>query len=190
MVTLRPYQTRTLEELDAWFMDNETGHPIVHACVGAGKSVMIAEYCRRAVLEYPGYRARILMLVPSKELLIQNFEKLKPLTSDIYIGIISASAGRKDAAFDKDLVIATVGSVAKNPGMLGRLDLIMVDECHLISRKDSGQYRELIAACQRYNPSLRVIGLTGTPFLNASLSGKKGEDGKAAAKVRLRCGAG
>ena len=164
MIQLRPYQVRTLEELDAWFVENETGNPIVHACVGAGKSVMIAEYCRRAVLDYPGYRARILMLVPSKELLLQNFEKLSPLMFDMYIGIISASAGRKDTAFDKDVVLATVGSVARNPGMLGRLDLIIVDECHLISRKDTGQYRKLIAACQRYNPALRVIGLTGTRF--------------------------
>lgn len=163
-INLRPYQVRTLEELDAWFEENETGNPIVHACVGAGKSVMIAEFCRRAVLDYPGYRARILMLVPSKELLLQNYEKLSPLMFDMYIGIISASAGRKDTAYDKDVVIATVGSVAKNPGMLGRLDLIIVDECHLISRKDTGQYRKLIADCKRYNPQLRVIGLTGTPY--------------------------
>lgn len=164
MINLRPYQTRTLEELDAWFEENETGNPIVSACVGAGKSVMIAEFCRRAVLDYPSYRARILMLVPSKELVVQNLEKLVPLTKSIYIGVVSASLGRKDTAFDRDVVIATVGSVAKNPGSLGRLDIIMVDECHLISRKDTGQYRKLIADCQRYNPQLRVIGLTGTPY--------------------------
>ncbi|MDP2901626.1 MAG: DEAD/DEAH box helicase family protein [Methylovulum sp.] len=78
MITLRPYQARALEDLDAWFSSNETGHPIVSACVGAGKSILIAEFCRRAVLGYPDYRARILMLVPSKELLTQNFDKLAP----------------------------------------------------------------------------------------------------------------
>lgn len=164
MVTLRPYQARALEELNAWFSENESGNPIISACVGAGKSVMIAEFCRSAVLDYPGYRARILMLVPSKELLLQNYEKMAPMTKDIYLGVVSASIGRKDAAFNRDVVIATVGSVAKNPGSLGRLDIIMVDECHLISRKDTGQYRKLIADCQRYNPALRVIGLTGTPY--------------------------
>ncbi|MDP2901628.1 MAG: hypothetical protein Q8N96_00760 [Methylovulum sp.] len=39
-----------------------------------------------------------------------------------------------------------------------------MDECHLAARKATGQYRQLIAACQRYNPALRVIGLTGTPY--------------------------
>lgn len=164
MINLRPYQTRALEELDAWFMENETGHPIVNVATGGGKSILIAEFCRRAVLEYPDYRARILMLVPSKELLLQNYQKLEPLMFDMYIGIVSASAGRKDAAFDKDVVIATVGSVAKNPGMLGRLDIIIIDESHLVNRKNNGQYRQLIADCQRYNPALRVIGLTATPF--------------------------
>ena len=80
---LRNYQSRTLEELDGWFAENETGHPIVSACVGAGKSVIIAEFCRRAVLDYPDYRARILMLVPTKELVVQNWEKLVPMTTDI-----------------------------------------------------------------------------------------------------------
>ena len=161
---LRNYQSRTLEELDGWFAENETGHPIVSACVGAGKSVIIAEFCRRAVLDYPDYRARILMLVPTKELVVQNWEKLVPMTKDIYIGIISASLGRKDTAFDKDVIVATVGSVAKNPGSLGRIDLILIDECHLVSRKNTGQYRQLINDCRRYNPQVRVIGLTGTPF--------------------------
>ena len=94
MIQLRPYQTRALEELDAWFSENADGHPIVSACVGAGKSVMIAEFCRRAVLDYPGYRAQILMLVPSKELLLQNWEKLSPLMFDMYIGIVSAKRKR------------------------------------------------------------------------------------------------
>ena len=173
---LRDYQIRALAELYAWFEENETGHPIVHACTGAGKSLLIAEFCRRAVLDYPGYRARILMLVPSLQLLKQNYEKLMPLASDLKIGIISASARRKDMAIDKDVVIATVGSVVRNPGNLGRLDIILVDESHLISRKNTGTYRELISACQRYNPQLRTIGLTATPFRGDGVWLTEGQD--------------
>lgn len=163
-INLRPYQERTLADLDDWFVANPEGHPIVHACVGAGKSVMLAEFCRRAVLGYPGYRARILMLVPSKELAEQNLAKLAPLMTDIYIGVVSASVGRKDDAYDKDVVVATVGSVVKHPGRLGRIDIVLVDECHLANRKNVGQYRQLIAGCQRFNPELRVVGWTGTPY--------------------------
>lgn len=161
---LRDNQERVLTELDQWFQDNPEGNPIVDACVSSGKSHMIAEFCRRAVLDFPEYRARILMLVPQKELVIQNWEKLSPMMKDIYVGIISASLGRKDTGFNKDVIIATVGSVAKNPGALGRIDLILIDECHLVNTKDTGQYRKLINDCKKYNPHIRTIGWTGTPY--------------------------
>jgi DNA repair protein RadD len=74
------------------------------------------------------------------------------------------------------VVVATVGSVARNPGNLGRLDLIMIDECHLVSRKESGQYRKLIADCQRFNPALRVIGWTGTPYRGNGIWLTSGEE--------------
>jgi DNA repair protein RadD len=177
MISLRHYQHRVIyDELLPWFETHPEGHPIVSACVGSGKSIMIAELCRHAVTAYEGYRSRILMLVPSKELLEQNAAKLTAIAPDLRIGIVSASAGRKDVAFDKDVVVATVGSVIRNPGNLGRLDLIMVDECHLVARKDTGQYRELIAACQRFNPALRVIGWTGTPFRGNGVWLTEGEE--------------
>jgi DNA repair protein RadD len=162
-VILRPYQQTTLDKLIEWFERNPEGNPIVAACVGAGKSVMIAELCRIAARGFE-YRSRVLVTVPSKELLEQNYAKMIAVAPDLRIGIKSASVGRKDHAFDKDIVIATPGSVVKNPGDLGRLDLVMVDECHLIPNRDVGQYRKLIAGCQRFNPDLRVIGWTGTPF--------------------------
>ena len=58
---LRPVQERTLDELWAWFNKHHEGNPIVDACVGAGKSLMIAALAQRADSEYPG--TRILVLV-------------------------------------------------------------------------------------------------------------------------------
>ncbi|MTV61683.1 hypothetical protein GM531_12905, partial [Streptococcus pneumoniae] len=52
----RVYQSRVLEELWTWFGDNPVGHPIVEACVGAGKSLMIALLAQRAIRAYPGTR--------------------------------------------------------------------------------------------------------------------------------------
>ncbi len=175
-LSLRPYQQRTLDELMAWFEGTPEGNPIVSACVGAGKSVMIAELCRMAARGYQDYRSRVLITVPSKELLEQNYAKLVALAPDLRIGVVSASAGRKDTAFDKDVVIATPGSVVKQSGNLGRLDLILVDECHLIPTKDQGQYRELIKGCQQFNRDLRVIGWTGSPFRGNGVWLTSGQD--------------
>lgn len=41
---------------------------------------------------------------------------------------------------------------------------IAVHNCHLISHRDEGGYRKLISELEKINPSLRVIGLTATPY--------------------------
>lgn len=163
MFQLRDTQARALQELDEWFGNHPTGNPIVSACVGAGKSILIAELCRRSI----PFGARILILAPNKELLEQNLEKLEKSLRDAdirSIAVISASAGRKDCAIGKSVIIGTVGSLIKKPAALGRLDLIVIDECHRVSRTETGQYRQLISACMAFNPALRVVGFTGTPI--------------------------
>ena len=80
MLTLRPYQDRALNELYGWLDRHPEGNPIVNMCVGAGKSVVIAELCRRAIEQYP--QTRIVMTVASRELCQQNLEKLLMIWPD------------------------------------------------------------------------------------------------------------
>ena len=73
MKTLRPYQNAALKSLWHWLENNE-GNPLVVAPVGAGKSLMIAEFIKQAHDFFP--RTRIVMLTHVKELLEQNAEEL------------------------------------------------------------------------------------------------------------------
>jgi DNA repair protein RadD len=158
---LRDYQVRVLGELTEWFNRNDDGgDPIVEACVGAGKSVMIAEWCRAALTDYPG--TRILMVVHVKELCQQNLDKLLTIWPDAPAGVHSASIGRKDLG--EDIMYATIGSVYRKAHLLGRVDMVLVDECHLIGPNDATMYRQLIDELRTYNPFMRVIGWTGTAF--------------------------
>jgi hypothetical protein len=157
---LRDYQRRVIDALWDWFRAHQEGNPIVEACVGAGKSVMIAALAREALTQWPG--TRILMVVASRELCAQNLEKLKAVWPEAPAGVHSAGLGRKD--LNRDVLYATIGSVAKKAHLLGRVDLLMVDEAHNISPKNAGMYRHLINELTRYNPALRVIGWTGTAF--------------------------
>ena len=59
---------------------------------------------------------------------------------------------------------ATIGSIYKKAHLLGRIDLILADECHLINPKETGMWRRLIGDVKQYCPQVRVIGWTGTPF--------------------------
>lgn len=157
---LRPYQQRALDELWAWFARNDGGNPIVEAAVGAGKSLMIAALAQRADAEFPG--TRVLVLVHQKELLEQNVDKIVTIWPEANVGIYSAGAGRKDLGCQ--ITYATIGSIWKHAHKLGRIDIVLADECHLINPKETGMWRQFLADLAVYCPSARTIGWTGTPF--------------------------
>lgn len=102
------------------------------------------------------------MTVKSKELCEQNLEKLVSIWPEAPAGVHSASVGRKDIGHD--ILYTTIGSVYKKAHLLGRVDLILIDECHLVDTKGAGMYRQLISDLQKYCPHVRVIGVTATPF--------------------------
>lgn len=160
MLTLRPYQETVLTDLWAWFERHAEGDPIVEASVGAGKSVLIAELCRRALATYP--ETRILMVVHVKELIEQNLAKLLQIWPQAPVGVYSASVGSRQLG--RAITYATIGSIAKRAHQLGQVDLMLVDECHLISANEATMYRKLIDELRRYCPAMRVIGWTGTAF--------------------------
>lgn len=124
---LREYQNRALDELWTWFGKHNDGNPIVEACVGAGKSLMIAALAQRADVEFPG--TRVLVLVHQKELLEQNVEKIVAIWPSSDIGIYSAAHGRKQLG--KQITYATIGSIWKKAHELGRIDIVLADECFI-----------------------------------------------------------
>jgi DNA repair protein RadD len=43
-------------------------------------------------------------------------------------------------------------------------EIILIDECHLISHNGQTQYRRFFEAVRQINPNAKIIGFTGTPF--------------------------
>lgn len=160
MIQLRPYQARVLDDLWSWFERHPDGDPIIEASVGAGKSVLIAELCRRALEQAVG--TRVLMVVHVKELIEQNLAKLLQVWPGAPVGVYSASVGSRQLG--RAITYATIGSVAKRAHELGQVDIMLIDECHLVSPGDATMYRRLIDDLRRYCPAMRVIGWTGTAF--------------------------
>ncbi len=165
MIQLRDYQSEAVSSLWDWFLRHPDGHPILDLPTGSGKSVILAEICRQALNNWPG--SRILMTVKSRELCEQNLEKLLHIWPDAPAGVHSASVGRKDIGHD--ILYTTIGSVYQKAHLLGRVDIILVDECHLMDTKDSGMYRRLISDLQAYCPHVRVVGVTATPYRNGGV---------------------
>ncbi len=157
---LRDYQRRTIDELYKWFSSGKKGHPCIELPTGSGKSHIIAAICQDAKTQWP--ETRILMLTHVKELIEQNAEKLRQHWPEAPLGIYSAGLGSK--RFD-DITFASIQSIRRvDPNKIGHFDLVLIDECHLVSHKQEGGYRNLIEALTNINPALRVIGLTATPY--------------------------
>jgi len=158
-VILRDYQQRTLDELYTWFELN-SGNPCLVLPTGAGKSHIIAALCKDALQQWP--ETRILMMTHVKELIEQNSEKMYLHWNDAPLGIYSAGLGRKDLG--EPITFGGIQSLRKKAKQIGHVDLVIIDECHLVSHKDEGGYRTLLSDLLKINPHLRVIGLTATPF--------------------------
>ena len=156
---LRDYQQRAIDQLYDW-LSNNGGNPCLVLPTGAGKSHIVAAICKSAVQNWPG--TRILMLTHVKELIEQNAEKMRLHWPNAPMGIYSASIGKRQLG--EPITFAGIQSIAKKSELLGHIDLIIIDECHLVNHNDEGGYRKLINELTLVNENLRVVGLTATPF--------------------------
>jgi DNA repair protein RadD len=157
---LRDYQQRAINQLYDWFRAGNEGNPCLVLPTGSGKSHIVAALCKDALQSWP--ETRVLMLTHVKELIEQNAEKMRQHWPGAPLGIYSASIGRKDLG--EPITFAGIQSVRSKARELGHIDLVIIDECHLVNHKDEGGYRTLLDELQAINPALRVVGLTATPY--------------------------
>lgn len=156
---LRDYQLSAIQSIYDYYRTKD-GNPILVEPTGAGKSVIIGKFVEGVVSHNP--EQRILMVTHVKELVEQNYLKLMTIWPDAPAGINAASLKQRDT--DSQIIFASIQSVYKNYLQLGRFNLILIDECHLIPHKLEGMYHKLINGLKRFNQNLKVIGFTATPF--------------------------
>lgn len=157
---LRDYQQRAIDQLCAWFEASNEGNPCLVLPTGSGKSHIIAALCKNALQNWP--ETQILMLTHQKELIEQNASKLHEHWPDAPLGIYSASVGRKELG--EPITFAGIQSIRKKAADVGHVDLVIIDECHLVGHKEEGGYRTFLAALKAINPAIRVIGCTASPW--------------------------
>ncbi len=155
---LRWYQSEAVEAV--WnHLRTKPGNPVIELPTGAGKSVVIAELATQAVNKWCG---RVLVLQHVKELIGQNAAKLQQLCPTIKVGLYSAGLRKREA--DAPIVVAGIQTVHTKSAELGRFDLVVIDEAHLVPESGDGMYRRLIGDLQEINSDLVIVGLTATPY--------------------------
>jgi DNA repair protein RadD len=166
---LRDYQNEAVESTIKHFRKSDDSAVIVLP-TGAGKSLVIAELARLA-------KRKILVLAHVKELVEQNHAKYQSygLNAGIY------SAGLKQKTNTYQVTFASIQSVARNlEDFSESYSLVIIDECHRVSgildenqkihetssnrSEKTSQYLELLQQLKNYNPGLKVLGLTATPY--------------------------
>lgn len=159
MIQGRSYQIEAVSSIYNYF-GTKSGNPVVAMPTGTGKSVVIAMFLESVFRYYPNQRVMILTHV--KELIQQNYEKLMGMWAFAPAGVYSAGLNRRDV--HAPITFAGIASVAKKWAMFGHIDLVIIDEAHLVSPSEATMYQTFLAGLLSINPNLKVIGLTATPW--------------------------
>jgi len=154
--SLRYFQQDAINAVIQSLKEGET--PYINAVTGFGKSVVLADLTERALQK----GKRVLQLVPNHTLCIQNYEQtFSYVTNKSAVGICSAKVGKFQIS--KQCVIATQTSFVKRRTKSGAFDVILIDECDMVSPEPGTTYQKIITSLLRLNPSCRIVGMTGSP---------------------------
>lgn len=171
MLTLRDYQRDAIDGLYGYWQE-EPGNPLIVVPTGGGKSLILASLCQELLAGWPDMRLAIITHV--KELIEQNYQELTGLWPWAPAGIYSAGLGRRET--QTQILFCGIQSVWNKVSTIGHVDLLLVDEAHLIPRKSNTMYGKFIASLRSINPDLKIVGLTATPYRLDSGRLDEGED--------------
>jgi DNA repair protein RadD len=153
MFKLREYQKDAVKDAMN-FIESPLGRSALLVLpTGAGKSLIIANIAKQ--LNQP-----VLVIQPSKELLLQNYDKYK--SYKLEASIYSASVGVKEFG---DVTFATPQSLRRQANLIKKnnIKVVIVDEAHY----GSGVGQTLDNLCKSSEVA-KIIGLTATPVLLAN----------------------
>lgn len=155
---LRWYQ---VEAVDATWAHLRTrnDNPCIVIPTGGGKTPVISTLCQQAVQHWGG---RVLVATHVRELIEQSADTLRSMAPSISVGIYSAGLKRRDTR--QPVIVAGIQSIYEKGLDLDPFDLVLVDECHLIPDSGEGMYRRFLSDLRLARPTMRVIGLTATPY--------------------------
>ena len=145
--TLRDYQQESSDAAASFFQTKNDRNGLLVLPTGAGKSLVIADIAFRL-------GAPLLVLQPSREILSQNYAKLRSYGVDD-CSVYSASLNSKKIS---RITFATIGSIMAHIDDFDHFKYIIVDEAHCVNASQ-GQYKQFFDKVKR-----KILGLTATPY--------------------------
>src|SRR5208337_5298373 len=140
MITLRDYQITAKSGIFNYFAQGGRGNPLCCMPTSTGKSLVIGSMIHDVMTQWSGQR--ILAMTHVKELLVQNSNKLAEIWPTAPFGIFSAGLKKRDTK--APIIFGGVASVVSAIEAMGRFDLVLIDEAHLMNGKDDSMYGAII----------------------------------------------
>lgn len=157
---LRPYQRAAIHAIHGAFYCGVQA-PLVVMPTGSGKAPTLCTFIREALERWPDQR--MVMLVHVRELVEQNLRTMLRIWPDAPVSVYSAGLRSRDLS--GRVVFGSIQSLYKKAYDLQKVDLVIVDEAHLIPADGDGMYRKLLDDLAVINGGpVPMVGFTATPF--------------------------
>lgn len=167
----RYYQVEAVDSIFAYWQE-EAGHPLVDMAGGSGKSGTMAMVIKRLLDGWGDMR--VLSCVHVEELVGDNFKEFVGIMPFAPAGIYAASLGRRDAR--SQVIFGQLQTIWDKAQQIGHIDVLIIDEVHLVPADGNTMYRKLITALLLINPDMKIVGFTATPYRLDSGRLDEGED--------------
>ncbi len=157
---LRKYQRDASDAPYAYWEKKPDGNPLIVLPTGGGKSLVLGTITQEFIEIEP--TTRIIMATHVKELVAQNYAELMGMWPWAPAGVYSASLKRKEC--HHQITFGGIQSMHRVAAKFGAVDILIIDEAHLVPPDEAAMYGKFIKKLREINPKMLIFGLTATPY--------------------------
>ena len=158
-MALRYYQEEAVQAIfDYW--SEEPGNPLVDMATGTGKSITAATVAHRLVRNWQGMR--VVSCTHVIELVEGNYKELLGVDPFAPAGVYAAAMNMRDSR--SQILFVQLQTVWNKAHEIGHVDVLEIDEVHLVPPEADTMYGVFIAALLAINPDMKIVGFSATLF--------------------------
>lgn len=158
-MALRYYQRSAIDATFDYWQEND-GHPLIDLATGTGKAMVNGVLMQE--LRAGWGDMRLMSVTHVQEIVEANYKEFVGVDPFAPAGIYASALGRRDTR--AQMLFGQMQSVYNKANSIGHVDVLLVDECHMIPTKDTTMYRTFIAELMAINPDMKMVGLSATPY--------------------------
>lgn len=159
MPKLRYYQREAVDAVFKYWQE-EAGHPLLDLATGTGKSLCLGTLFQELITGWPDMR--LCCTTHVVELVEANFKEFIGIAPFAPVGVYASSLGMRDRR--SQILFTQLQTVWNRAAEIGWVDVLAIDEVHLVPEDENTMYRAFIDALLAINPDMKIVGLSATLY--------------------------